>query len=114
MVTFLSELSDLELWATDVGSARLEARAAELTRHLGSIPTTTARLQPLLDELMQVLDEANDEYLSRVARTTRNRDVRRFISDVSIHLKSQPASDAIAHLQKQASRLLDSEEPSVP
>ena len=30
MVTFLSELSDLELWATDVGSACLEARTAEL------------------------------------------------------------------------------------
>ena len=30
MVTFLSELNDLELWATDVGNAYLEARTAEL------------------------------------------------------------------------------------
>jgi hypothetical protein len=37
MVTFLSELNGMELWATDIGNAYLEAYTAEkLFIHLGA------------------------------------------------------------------------------
>ena len=66
-----------------------------------------------LDELMQVLDDASQEYDTRIARTTRSRDIRRFLEDVSVHLQSQPASETVTSLLEQAFRLLAAKESSV-